>query len=292
MVMVTQLILEKAKDLFCLCVVGSFFFGCIEPFDAELSNFESAIVVEATITNELKQQQVFITRTSEEDGPSTVSNAKVRVIGGGTTFVFEEADSGLYMSSQVFAAQPNTSYQLQITTQEGRTYSSNAVLLPPSTQLDALRAERIINDDGADGIAILVDSFDPTGTSVNYRYTYQETYRVIAPEWRPFDIIAEEPSNPNNCEMIKVPRENEERVCYATTLSNGIIQTNTTILFHIAIPSRCDSLCSQMLHLPFTKHWGSFPLPKVFFQKRSRAFWKAIYSQRKEMMKKFLAFLM
>lgn len=212
----------------------SLFHSCVEPFEIEgvIEDFENALVVEATITNEMKQHQVFLTRTFDFDKniPSAESNANVSVIAEGTSFTFEETAPGVYVSSQSFAALPNTSYQLQITTQEGKTYSSNEVFLTPSTRLDGVRAERITNDVGEDGIAILVDSFDATGQSVNYRYTYQETYRIIAPDWRPFDLIPEEPFNPNDCDMVKVPRENEEQVCYATVFSNSIIQTNTNDL--------------------------------------------------------------
>ncbi|MDT0607746.1 DUF4249 domain-containing protein [Croceitalea rosinachiae] len=210
-------------------IISLCFYGCIEPFEAEFSDFESAIVVEATITNEMKQQQVFLTRTFEfeADGPSAESNANVRVIAGSVTFNFEETNPGVYVSTQAFAALPNTAYQLRIETQDGRSYSSNEILLPPATQIDGVRAERMTNDDGDDGIAILVDSFDPTGSSVNYRYTYEETYRVIAPDWSPFDL---EEASEGSCEMVKVAKENEERTCYGTDFSNEIILTNTSDL--------------------------------------------------------------
>ena len=221
-------ILHSLRPYTLLFLISTFFYQCIEPFDAEFENFESAIVVEATITNEIKLQQVLLTRTFEFEADATAeTNADVRVIAGGTVFNFEETDPGVYLSSQAFAAQSNTSYQLQITTQDGRTYSSNEVLLPPTTQLDALRAERITDNKGADGIAILADSFDPTGSSMNYRYTYEETYQIIAPDWTPVDLA---PDFSIRCGVTTVPKTREERVCYATNLSNDIILANTSDL--------------------------------------------------------------
>ncbi|MDT0607744.1 DUF4249 domain-containing protein [Croceitalea rosinachiae] len=216
------------------------FYGCIEPFEAEFVDFESAIVVEATITNEMKQQQVFLTRTFEfeADGPSAESNANVRVIAGNLTFNFEETDPGVYVSTQAFAARPDTAYQLRIDTQDGRSYRSDETILPPINQSYGARAERMTNDDGIDGIAILVDSFDPTGNSLNYRYTYEETYRIIAPKWSPFDLIPVPLPGPleerleRPCAMIKILKdiEEESRICYATDFSNKIILTNTSDL--------------------------------------------------------------
>ena len=190
---------------------------------------KASIVVEATITNEMKQQQVFLTRTFEFEAEADAeSNANVRVIAGSVTFNFEETDPGVYVSTQAFAAQANTTYQLRIETQDDRTYRSDATMLPPATQI-GVRAERITNDINQDGIAILIDSFDPTGNSVNYRYTYEETYRIIAPKWVGRTLVPD-PTGPTGCEMMAVNRTIDDRVCYNTVLSNRVIQTNTNDL--------------------------------------------------------------
>ncbi|MGW9686429.1 DUF4249 domain-containing protein [Flagellimonas sp. 2504JD1-5] len=207
--------------------------SCIEPFEATFTDFESAIVIEATITDEMEQQQVFITRTFEfeADGPTPESNANVRVTGGSDTFVFQQIAPGVYRSMMAFAAQPNTTYQLLIETQDGRTYSSDAMVLPSKTQIDEVRAERITNDEGIDGVAILVDSFDPTGSSVNYRYEYQETFKIIAPFWTPTDlekVPLEEQTR--LCDVRAIPDVRSEQICFGTDLSNAIIQTNTSDL--------------------------------------------------------------
>lgn len=204
--------------------------SCIETFEATFEDFESAIVVEATITDKLEQQRVFLTRTFEfeDDGPSPETNASVRVEGGGNTFVFQESTPGLYISTQAFAAEPNTDYQLRIDTQNGRSYSSEQMTLPQDTQIDDLRVERVTNDLGEEGVAILVDSFDPAGNSVNYRYQYEETFKIIAPFWTPNDLertpagIATE-----ICQVSIIPDERSEETCFDTDFSNTIIQTST-----------------------------------------------------------------
>ena len=207
--------------------------SCIEPFEATFADFESAIVVEGTITNQLRQQQIFLTRTFEfeADGPLPETNANVRVVGGGNTYVFDEDTPGVYMSNQAFAAQPNTTYQLLIDTSDGRTYSSSEATLPPITQIDNLRAERITNDDGIDGIAIFADSFDPTGSSINYRYEFEETFKIIAPFWTLTDLEKVPPEEQTQlCEVRTIPDVRSEQICFATNSSNSIIQTSTADL--------------------------------------------------------------
>lgn len=204
--------------------------SCIEPFEAKFEDFESVVVVEATITDQLEQQRIFLTRTFEfdDDGPSAEVNANVSVEGGGNVFVFQESVPGLYLSTQAFAAQPNVDYQLRIETQNGSSINSQQMTLTQATQIDDLRAERISNDLGEDGVAILVDSFNPVGNSVNYLYQYEETYKIIAPDWAPLDYVIQ---NQDGTDMLElVPRSLDEQICYTTDVSNSIILANTANL--------------------------------------------------------------
>jgi hypothetical protein len=210
--------------LFALSILHN---ACIEPFEPQTVTFESALVIDATITNETKEQEIYLNRTFalEDDGPNPESNATVRVEDdAGNTYTFRENTPGSYVSDISFAAQAGRNYQLFITTNDGRSYSSESVQLPGTTQIDELYAERLVNDDGVEGMAIFVDSFDPTGTSMNYRYEYEETFRIIAPEWTPDDLIGDPEGG---CGLLIVPREGEEETCYRTDISNTIILTDT-----------------------------------------------------------------
>ena len=201
--------------------------SCVEPFEPETINFESALVVEATITDEIKNQAIFLSRTYEfeDDGADPETNARVIVNDDqGGVFEFTESSPGVYESNSAFRAVNGRSYQLSITTNDGRTYSSLTTQLPSNTQLDSIYAERIINNDGEEGIGIFADSFDPSANAQNYRYTYEETFRVIAPKWTPEDLIGDPEGG---CGLLVVPRETEERVCYRTENSSDIIQIDT-----------------------------------------------------------------
>lgn len=215
------------KHRFLAILASMLLYGCIEPFDAVFVDFESALVIEATITNEMKQQRIFISRSYEfeDDGPIAESNAIVSVSDGtGNTFSFQDEGNGVYVSEQIFAAESGREYQLSVTTQDGRSYGSEVTEITPSTILDEVKAERITNDDGQDGMAILADSFDPSGNAKNYRYEYQETYRIIAPTWTPTSLVGE---LGGGCALLKVPNTTDDEVCYTTDFSNRIIITST-----------------------------------------------------------------
>ncbi len=201
-------------------------FGCIEPFDAKTGEFLSALVVDATITDEQKNQQVFLSRTFkfEEESPTAVTGAQIMVVDGtGNTFDFEEVSAGMYQSTAPFAAVPGRTYSLSITTPDGKSYQSNAAQLPEPVALDNVYAERIIDDFEKDGIAILVDSFDATGNSQNFRYEYNETYKIIAPEWNAFELE----SNGIDCGVDVIPKTVQNQVCFGNAVSNNIILTST-----------------------------------------------------------------
>jgi len=85
---------------------------------------------------------------------------------------------------------------------------------------------RETNDDGVNGMTMYIDSFDPTGNSQYYRYEYEETFKIVAPNYRDLDLIILREVFPD-CEVGFEPRPIEEKVCYRTEGSTDIILTNT-----------------------------------------------------------------
>ena len=223
-------VLYKKYQLFVFGIFVAICTSCVEDFEFGTQNFEDILVIESTITDEDKAQEVFLSRTFrlENNEPIPEQNATITVTDDQqTTYSFVEASPGRYISSTTFAATTGRSYQLQITTADGRSYASRSATLPQTSQIDNLFAERVVNDQGVEGIGILVDSFDPTGNANFYRYEFEETYQIIPPFWSEveLEIISVNPPETN-----LVPRSREERVCYRTLFSNDIILTTTTTL--------------------------------------------------------------
>jgi hypothetical protein len=202
--------------------------SCVKEIDFETETFESALVVEASITNEEKKHEIKLSRTYrfEDEGPAPETNAIVKVVSTNGDILFEETEAGKYISMVAFAAMPNINYVLQIKTSDGRSYKSNETNLTQTTQIDNLYAVRETNDDGVNGMSIYIDTFDPTGNSNYYRYEYEETYKIIAPKWVDMDLIVVADEWPD-CFVELIPRP-DTRVCYNTVGSIDNIQGATT----------------------------------------------------------------
>jgi len=225
------MIFKRTVQFFTIIILSVAMHSCIETFeDFKTETFESALVIEATITNELKKQEILLSRTFalEEDGPSPERNADVKVIDDvQNEYIFQETDSGRYVSTMAFNAKPNRTYSLSIKTNDGRSYTSDQSQLTQATQIDNLYAVREFNRDSIEGVSIFVDSFDPTGNSKFYRYEYEETYKIVAPKYIPFEVVFHEGSF---TEFDLLPRPEQEKICYNTIASNTIIISNTTEL--------------------------------------------------------------
>ena len=208
------------------------FFGCVEEIDLTTeTEFENALVIEATITNEFKNQRIKLSRTYplESDGPAPESNASVRLIGETSDFVFQETEPGIYESVNQFSAQQNVNYQLEIILEDGKTYGSEVEQLTTATVMDELYFEVGLNEDNEEGISILIDAFDPNGNSKFYRYTFEETYKIVAPKWVHQDLIVVEYILPG-CPVFGFQlKQEEQQICYNTEFSKTIILENTNV---------------------------------------------------------------
>ena len=214
------------KSLLLLFIVCNL--SCTEPYVLQSDVYQNLLVVEATLTNELKHHEVKLTRTSRlnESQPEIETGAFVRIIGDdGSSYAFEEIDN-LYKSENEFQAQPGILYKLVIETSTGKTYSSNLEKLPTSTPIESVIPFVENNNDGIRGVAIKVNSYDPTATSNFYRYTYEETYKVIAPKWSSEKLTF----TSNNEVVISLRDDPNTQVCYKTEKSNEIILTSTNNL--------------------------------------------------------------
>jgi len=214
--------------------------SCIEPFEFQTETFEDALVIEATLTNEMKQHKVILSRAIrfEDEIASPERNAQVRILDEmQNVYEFRETDeSGIYLSTTEFAAQKGVNYNLEIETSDGILYSSDPESFESTSEIEEVYAVRGTNDADEDGIFIYTDSFDSSGISKNYRYEYEETYKIIAPFWTPldFELTNYEPCNPDPCDpriiydLEIIERTQEEETCYNTVESNSIIQTSVT----------------------------------------------------------------
>jgi hypothetical protein len=212
-----------------LCI---FICSCTEQYALQTNTFENALVVEATITNELKKQQIKITRTYrlEEVKPTIESGATVTVTDNeNNKYLFELKDS-VYVSQTDFQAVSGRKYRLDITTDEGKSYYSTPQTLTTANEIQSIDATvETINGDR--GVEINVNSYDPSGTSKYYRYEYEETYKIIAPNWDD-EMTRLAPLQPGEVHqgIMILPRTKETKTCYTTKKEDYIILSSTNDL--------------------------------------------------------------
>ncbi|WP_405607442.1 DUF4249 domain-containing protein [Polaribacter sp. Asnod1-A03] len=202
--------------------------SCIEEFEAATEGFEDALVIEAKLTNELKNHQITLSRTYtfEDYVPTYESGAVIKIeASNNNTYSFTETGIGIYTSDVMFKAEPNLDYTLTIETQDGKEYKSQNTKLTNVTTIDDVYAEPAFNDDGEEGIGLYVDSFDADNASKYYGYEFEETYKIIAPFWTPDDLILNSSGG-----FSVVPRSQEEQTCYQTIASQGRILADTNLL--------------------------------------------------------------
>jgi hypothetical protein len=220
--------------------------SCVDEIPLETDSFESVLVIEATITNENKQQEILLSRSFMFDSISVQeSGATVKVIDDAmNTYTFLETEPGVYKSQSPFAAFPNRNYNLSVVA-NGSEYGSSEMQLTQPTTIDNLYFERDFNENGIEGVSVYIDSYDPTGNSKFYRHEYEETYKIIAPLYSPEELISNGvvfpilPANQPNFNSIQELmdflvtiqlRPEQEQICYNTIASNTIIVTNTNDL--------------------------------------------------------------
>ena len=231
--------------------------GCVEPFDAKTEVFEDVIVIDALLTDEEKQHRVLLTRAFrfEENTPKAERNANVTVVDNeGTVYLFQETEPGVYLSQTEFLVAQGKSYTLKVKTSDGKSYMSRAVPTPLKVPISDLKTKRLVNDMGEIGISILLDNAAISEEPTYFRFEYDETYKIIAPNYDPFEfeIIDYVACDGDFYEVGIKPRTEEQRICFGSAKSSRLIQTSTAALegnevvnFNIRFISRDNYIISH-----------------------------------------------
>ncbi len=197
--------------------------GCTEPYAFDEEAFDEVLIVDGSVSNQHKKHKISLSRSYAFDGiPTMEKGAVVQVrTNKGDRFNFKEQKEGIYEAEVPFAAVADEKYTLEITTLEGKHYESTPMMLPEPAALEQVYAEAAVNDRGEEGISILLDAASASNQSRLYRFEYEETYKIVAPYWTPYDaIVVFEGTSTFATDIIL--RETEEQTCYGTALSERI----------------------------------------------------------------------
>ncbi|MGB7843400.1 MAG: DUF4249 domain-containing protein, partial [Salinimicrobium sp.] len=156
----------------------------------------------------------------EEDGEFKETGAEILVSGEEDVFTFTETEPGKYVSDQAFQAKPGVKYILDITTSEGKHYTSDPEELPGRSEIEDVYVKPATID-GESGLAILVDIGNPGETSGFYKYEFSETYKIVSPYQSIRDLYL------IDGEFVEVMKTKQETVCYTTEESSELLLANT-----------------------------------------------------------------
>ncbi len=205
-----------------------FFCGsCIEPYDFEVPSTTQLLVIDASFTNELKVQEVYLSLSYGLDAsePQPVSGASVVIREeGGRVFNLVEIMAGTYQTPDPVAGTVGLQYQLEVTT-ENATYASGFETMQAPVPIESIYGRyttKASNSDGsvANGIQFFVDTKNEQSAYSNYRYAIEEDYEVRVPYPSLYEYA------PNDQWYIK--REESIAICYQNRPSNEIRVVTTS----------------------------------------------------------------
>lgn len=181
-----MIIILKRIAYILLAVVS--FTSCLEPYEINIEDYEDLLVVDALITDELKNHKVILSRSTStlNQTPKRESGALVIITDEeGYEEVLTEIEPGVYETDmRQFLAHEGVSYVLSIQTVTGEKYTSKPCLIQPKTVIEDIHylPGKDWNEDQSQefqGLRVLVDG---TAQGVNYvRWMYEETWMFKVP---------------------------------------------------------------------------------------------------------------
>lgn len=216
-----------------LLITTFFIVKCVEPINVLNSTFEKHLVVEAQLTNEMKHHTVKLSNTFALDKavPDSEKNATVVIKDDAqNTYAFTEVTDGTYRSVNPFKAELNRSYTLEITTTDGRSFASTKQKITGVNTINDVVAKHKVKANSLEGVSINVISNSSDENAKYYRYSFIETFKVVAPKWNEENLVIVSAVRPFRVTKVRKKIPDFNLICYRTETSNKIILANTSNL--------------------------------------------------------------
>lgn len=227
---------------------------CIDPFYLELDDYESILVVEGMVTNELAPNTIQLSRTFQNDttAPVLLSHAEVSVSDAlGVITVFNEHEPGIYKSDpSQFTGRVGGTYTLHIKTEEGLEYASDPCTMTEVPDIDNIYYEpdSEFYDNGTveePGLRIYLDAENNVETSQFLRWEFEEVWKFRVP----YPIFHEDlgyreykTQHVENNICWRYERSKQILIHSAEEQSSGLIRRKP---IHFVAPGRSDRLLKQ-----------------------------------------------
>jgi hypothetical protein len=163
--------------------------GCIEPFEPDIEESGTSLVIDASITDQPGIQSIYISRSSPYHNPQflPVERCIVRVEDAtGNSITFPETENGVYQSTlEPGFLSVGNAYKLIVVTPDDNMYESEFDTLLACASIDTLSYELEIQgtsdpDKFYYGVRFYADIKGSTEQSSNYLWTFEETWEYMA----------------------------------------------------------------------------------------------------------------
>ncbi|RKQ42656.1 uncharacterized protein DUF4249 [Roseivirga pacifica] len=226
--------LHTSTKLVLWCLLLMALTSCVEEFETDSIKFEQLLVVDGNISDQVKQHAIHLNYTIPMDGnlaqqnaPATGASVWVEDNLGNKTY-FTELEPGSYYSPNDFGGVIGRSYQLFISTAEGKNYQT-----PPQEMMSAPEISNIYNrfsielGDGEStyypGVQFFVDVADAASSTQFYRYEWNDAHQVTARYTKNLDAVLQ-----TNGSYKVVPFTLNVKECYRESRFNKIILATST----------------------------------------------------------------
>ena len=161
------------------------FLGCEEIVKPELPPSQNIEVVEGWITDELKNQQIRLTRSNNFLGAAnpTIEDAKVEVEAlGGISYLYTHSVDGFYLSDIAFRGLEGESYRVIIELKDDEVLRSDWSIMPPKTEIDRLDVDSFEENSLGENFMIFyprIEAKDSAGYKNFYRWVFKRNDRRL-----------------------------------------------------------------------------------------------------------------
>jgi hypothetical protein len=157
---------------------------CIDPVEIKSVTYDELLIVEGYLSGDTKHHKILLSTTSRINERKVIAEEGASVTiqeNNGGIITLTENEPGAYYTP-IYAGAPGKTYQLFIETKDGKKYTSSEVKFKATPEIKDIYAE-YFNDRGYDdnGVAIYLDTEDPSGLTRFYRWEFEETYEIKTP---------------------------------------------------------------------------------------------------------------
>lgn len=170
--------------LIALCV-----WTCVDPFEPEVGDYDSALVVDGVFSDSDQPSKVFLSRSFDYNAIEVplVSGAQVVIEDDqGNSHVLEETKEGTYETNPAqFSGQIGRTYRLLINTPDGNRFESSWEAMkaaPPIETIEGEFMERERDDPlqgSLPGLQLYLSTRDSEHNTRYYRWEFEETYQYL-----------------------------------------------------------------------------------------------------------------